>query len=192
MANSRQEASWGSWISIHLLVVAAIGFILLSVIVDLTAALHGAKLTKEEMIQDLEGIQFFSIHTAAGLLRELGFAAGIAWIIAITIERVSRAQEMARFEASRAAIALDVFQAVIGSFAPEEIRDLALRTVLLANIHRPSARLSFTLRPMTAGYGDLSNRYVLLEGNLNYEIVNTGATEIEHYLGNVSLYIPKR
>src|SRR5579864_8773590 len=117
--------------------------ILVSVIFDLSIALDVDRQTPAQIGEELRGWGIFSLKVLGNLIRELGFAVAIAWLISMAIERVAREREMQNIEASRKAIAQDVFKAVIGSFVPKEIRDLTLETILLSQVTRSTMRLEY-------------------------------------------------
>lgn len=169
------------------LVWCAVILILVSVIIDLTIALNTARATPQQIVEELSGWGIFSAKVAGNLTRELGFAAAIAWMISMAIERVAREREEANFRAIRQAIAQDVFKAVIGSFVPKEIRDLAFETILLAPVTRSVMRIEYVFKPLP-GTAERGGRHVLLETRAEYSVKNESSAEIDY---NVDMFITK-
>jgi len=138
------------------LLVLAIILILISIIIDLLSTMHSKSLSQQEIINEITAPQFFAVQTLGAFLREFGFASMIAWVIAMTIERVARERDIERTAETRRLIAQDVFGAVIKSFIPENIRDITFDTVLLAPITRSYMRLDVDLLPLPNDHHDLS------------------------------------
>ena len=174
-------------ISPTVLIIAAIIFISISVIVDLTVALDFAQDPIERLKEELSGWQLVRWKVVAELLRELGFAAAIAWVISVAIERAARERDAENAEAARKAIAVDVFKAVIGSFVPKTIRDLVLDKVLLTPVTRPTARLGLTLDELKVS-GNADQRHIRLELKLEYEVKNESSAAVPY---DVVVFIPK-
>ena len=170
------------------LLIAAIIFVLLSVIVDLAVALQNSHLNRDEIIQEIASLHFFSLETLGGLLREIGFAAAIAWAISITIEKLARERDSERTDQSRKLIAQDVFKAVIGSFVPENIRDIAFDTILLAPITRSMMRFDIEIRQLPEQYVALKEKFVRMTYRATFDVTNESPTPTKF---NVDLFVDK-
>ena len=196
----RSKSREAGGVPLWAVIVTACILILLSVIFALQAELATLTAKNSDLAKELQRPAFLTLRFIADTLRELGFAAFIAWLIAITIERVARNREASSFERyrheiattaeqSRRDIAVDVFKAAIGSFAPAVVRDIALQTILLSLTSRANMTLSFKLMPLQDSYpADLRNHYIRFEQAFTYDVRNESSSMINH---TIDVFRPK-
>lgn len=173
----------------HLLLLGVAALLILaSIIIDLALVIQHSQFTPEKAATEIVGMQFFTLQTCSGFIREAGFALAISWAISMTIERVTRERDTKHAVETRNLIAQDVFRAVIGSFAPPDIRDVTFDTILLAPITRRSLRLDITLQHLPTGHGHLRTKFICVAYAVDYEVFNETSS---HRPYNIDLYIEK-
>lgn len=90
---------------------------------------------------------FYSTHTWSSFVRELGFAAFIAFVIMVTVEEINKKRQMADFRAERKALKRDVFAAVFGVGLPENVRHAVTRNVLGQRFYRTDSTCDYEILP---------------------------------------------
>jgi hypothetical protein len=103
----------------------------------------------------------------AHISNEIGIAFLVAFILAVTIERVLKKRDDARFSREKEAIKRDVFEHVLGyRLRPGTFKELD-NQILNARFIREDFEVTYTLSPLSK-----EQEFVLIEGEISYKVVN--------------------
>ena len=149
------------------LLCTALVFFLAATVWDITY------LTDPEWVAaDVERVWFAKAKTWIGVLKEMGFASLIALIIAVVIERTSRArQEMTTSERQRE-IAESVFRGVFETDIPKTIVDEVVEGILKSKIVRLDHTSTYVLNDRTKEVEGKSYKYIELTATSSYTLQN--------------------
>lgn len=132
----------------------------------------------EWVAADAKRVWFAKAKTWIGVLKEMGFASLIALIIAVVIERSSRArQEMTTSERQRE-IAESVFRGVFETDIPKTIVEEVVEGVLKSKIVRLDHTNTYVLNDRTKEVEGKSHKYIELTATSSYTLQNVSKENV--------------
>jgi hypothetical protein len=113
------------------------------------------------------------------ILTEIGIAGVVAFILALTIEYVSRKRDERRFREEKEAIKNDVFEHVLGYRLPEGIFAELDEQILNASFIRKDFTITYKLSALD------DHRFIKINGQISYKIFNVtpGRKDFEFVTG---------
>lgn len=156
---------------LYFLLIAALAFLLL------------ATIWEAAQLEETKALFWFSADVGAALLRELGFACGIAYLIIISVEASSRKrqvklarvfleEEEERTRELRKELKKDVFSAVFARQIPQVLVDAVVEQVLSTEIVRLDYQNHLQLVELEGDDEQLERGYICLKTNAEYKILN--------------------
>ena len=145
------------------------------------------QLSIDERLKEAGTAWYSRQATWAAFMREVGFAALIALVIGVLVERASRVKQAQTAHALLMTVSRNVFGAVLGSHVPASISQHVLGSIFSAPMIRHQLRLTFTVMNLPEGHGDRSSDCVLLRLSTSYELENVSGVTADH---RIRLYYP--
>lgn len=125
----------------------------------------------------------FQEKTFINLLKELGFASGIAFILIIANEIASHNRHMRSSSAMTKRISENVFRGVFGIDTPREVVKEAVETIFRAPLVRSGFNLSLSCsRPAGDGVYKYRDSHFIVDVFLSYKLTNLSSFHINEHI----------